>query len=112
MNERRQERIGHNEALFRRVNERLEEVNDAFASIAGDFDIVCECGDIDCDDRIVMSRPAYEALRADPRRFAIVHDHVATDVEDVVERHERYSIVQKHPGYPAEIASATKPPER
>ena len=104
--------MGHNEALFRLVNERLEDVNDAFGSITGDFEIVCECGDIECDDRIVIARVEYERLRADPLRFAIVHGHIAVGVEDVVERRERYSIVQKHLGSPANVAAATKPAER
>jgi hypothetical protein len=76
------------------------------------FEIVCECGDIECDDRILIARDAYENLRGDPLRFAIVHGHVAVGVEDVVERRERYSIVRKHPGSPAGVASATNPAER
>ena len=112
MAERRKERIGKNEALFRLVNERLEDVNDAFGSLTGDFEIVCECGDIECDDMIVIARSEYEELRGHPLRFAIVHGHVAVGVEDVVERRERYSIVQKRPGTAANIASAMNPGRR
>ena len=35
-------------------------------------------------------------MRSDPRRFAIVPGHDIADVEDVVERHERYAVIEKH----------------
>jgi hypothetical protein len=108
----REARIGHDEALFRRVNERLEDVNDAFGSMAGDFDIVCECGDLDCAERIILAREAYEELRADPLLFAIVEGHVAIDVEDVIEQRKGYSVVRKRPGTPAAVASASNPADR
>ena len=108
----REARIGNNEALFRHVNERLEDVNDAFGSMTGDFEIVCECGDLDCADRIVIARDAYENLRADPLLFAIAHGHDAVGVEDVIEQRKRYSIVRKHPGSPAGHAAASNPADR
>ena len=40
----RERRLGLNEAMFREVNERVEEVNQAFGAITGEFDIFCECG--------------------------------------------------------------------
>ena len=66
MNER-ERRIGQNEALFRHVNERLRDVNDAFGSVTGDFEIVCECGDVDCAERIMLTAEEYRDVRADPR---------------------------------------------
>ncbi len=111
MNEREQ-RIGHNEALFRHVNERLRDVNAAFGSLTGDFQIVCECGETECAEPIVMTEEEYKELRADPRWFAIVHGHRAADVEDVVERHENYEVVQKHPGPPTRLATSTEPVDR
>jgi hypothetical protein len=108
----REARIGRNEALFRHVNERLEDVNDAFGPMAGDFEIVCECGDLDCDQRIDIRREAYEELRADPLLFAIVDGHVAVGVEDVIEQRKGYSVVRKRPGTPAAFAAASNPADR
>ena len=108
----REARIGHNEALFRHVNERLEDVNDAFGPMAGDFEIVCECGNLDCAESILIGRDAYENLRGDPLLFAIVDGHVAVGVEEVIEERKHYSIVRKHPGSPAELASASNPADR
>lgn len=108
----REARIGHNEALFRHVNERLEDVNDAFGPMAGDFEIVCECGDLNCAERIDIPRDAYEELRADPLLFAIVDGHVAVGVEDVIEQRKGYWVVRKRPGSPAGLASASNPANR
>ena len=36
----RAERIGRNEALFRSINENLEELNDSLAPMTGTFEIV------------------------------------------------------------------------
>ena len=42
----RGERAARNEALFRRVNERVQEVNEAFGAILEEGDFFCECADI------------------------------------------------------------------
>ena len=42
------DRAARNEALFRRVNERVEDINKAFEPILGETDFFCECADIDC----------------------------------------------------------------
>jgi hypothetical protein len=57
-------RLGVNEALFRTVNERLEELNESFATVTERFEIVCECGDPGCITRISMTKAAYEHVRA------------------------------------------------
>ena len=67
----RQERIARNEALFRHINERLEELNDAFASMTQSFEVVCECGAIDCIDQARLTAAEYERVRADPTLFII-----------------------------------------
>ena len=62
-------RIADNEALFRSVNERVQEINDAFAPSTDRFEIVCECGDIQCTEQISVSPSAYEAVRAESALF-------------------------------------------
>jgi len=34
-------------------------------------------------------------VRNDPRRFAVVPGHEIAEVEDVVERHEHYAVIEK-----------------
>ena len=62
----RERRIGRNEEVFRRVNEQIEQVNEAFGSVAGTMTLVCECGDTSCIEQIELTPEEYERLRSDP----------------------------------------------
>ena len=97
-------RIGKNEALFRTINERVESINESFAVVAGTMTVVCECGDQRCLKHIELTRDEYERLRSDPARFAVKPGHEAPDVEDVVERHDRYWVIKKHGAAPEDLA--------
>lgn len=105
----REERIGMNEAVFRDVNERIEDVATAFNLTSEPLDLICECGDAACVARISLKRNEYEQLRADSHLFAVAPGHVAPDVEEVVESRPGYDVVRKHQGVPAEIAQKTDP---
>jgi len=105
----REERIGLNEAVFREVNERIEDLADRFALNDEPLDLVCECGDADCVRRISMTRAEYEGLRSDPQQFAVHPGHEYPDVEEVVERRNGYDIVAKNKGIPERIAEQTDP---
>ena len=100
----RAERIGRNEDLFRKVNDQIEGVNEAFGMITGTMSILCECGKLACIEQIELTLDAYRELRADPTRFAVKPGHELPDVERVVERHEGYFVVQKDEGDPARLA--------
>lgn len=105
----RQERIGRNEALFRQVNERVERLSADFQLTEETMGILCECGSETCHERIEISSREYEALRAEPTHFAVVPGHVAPDVETVVAENERFDVVRKAPGEPAELARELDP---
>jgi hypothetical protein len=104
MNERLR-RIGQNEALFREVNERVEALNESFATITERMSIVCECGYIECVELLSIEVDDYTRLRADSTTFAVAPGHVIPDVESVIERREGYDVIRKHPGEPAAIAT-------
>lgn len=104
MDEERARRIGKNEALFREVNERIEEI-----TIGDRADFLCECADPGCTQPISLTLDAYEQLRSDSNLFAIVPDHEEPDVEDVVDRRDGYVVVKKHDGAPADVARSTDP---
>jgi hypothetical protein len=92
----RERRLAKNEALFRDVNERVQEI--ATAELGrDDIEFLCECVLPECLERIVLSVDEYERVRADPHRFFLKSGHERLDVEDVVERHEAYAVVRKHP---------------
>ena len=90
----RGERVGVNEALFREVNERIDQLQEALGS-GRSFEIVCECGDAGCVERFTIGSQEYAALRTDVHRFAVVPGHEDLSVERAVERHERYLVVEK-----------------
>lgn len=107
--ESREERIGRNEALFRQVNERLEQLGRAFSLVSETADFVCECGDISCVAPIRMTLSDYERIRANPTWFAVLPGHELLDVEEIVERHGDWIVVSKRAGTPAAVARAEDP---
>ena len=102
-----EERVARNEALFREFNEHVEDVAGAFdIRDEGDalpIEFVCECGSLECLDRIELTRGQYEAVRADPRRFVVVPGHEDPRVARAVEQHPRFLVVEKL-DHAAEIA--------
>ena len=107
--EERERRVGVNEAVFREANERIDDLNQTFATITDRLVLVCECGDGECVEKISMSPGAYEELRAEATHFAVVPGHEVADVEQVVARREGYDVVRKHDGIPRRIAEVTNP---
>ena len=104
--DRRKHQIARNEALFREVNERVQEVSDSRATLTTDF--LCECGDAACTETIPMRDEEYEQVRADPLLFAVVPGHEVLDVEEVVAENQRFNVVRKHIAE-AVIAEKTDP---
>jgi hypothetical protein len=100
----RQQRIVRNEALFREVNERIEQIADTSQT-----EFLCECGDAGCATPMRMTLSDYESVRANGHRFAVVPSHELTEIERVIERRDGYLVVEKHAGAPAELAKATDP---
>jgi hypothetical protein len=105
----REERIGLNEAVFREVNERIDDLADAFNLKSEPLDLVCECGDANCVQRISMTQAEYEQLRSESHQFAVYPGHEDSDVERVVDRRKGYDLVQKNKGAPERIAEQTDP---
>jgi hypothetical protein len=104
----RQQRIARNEALFREVNERIEQVNRSLGSET-DADFICECGDEDCTKPVTLTLAEYEKARSDPTYFVVAPGHQAPDVEQTIARTERYAIVEKQPPAAARIAVEEDP---
>jgi len=108
----RKARITSNEGLFRAVNEKIENMNAAFATVVETFTVVCECGDNTCVDQIHIPVEDYEGARMDPALFIVVPGHEIPDVENIVERTDDFVLVKKNEGGIGEkIAAATDPRE-
>jgi predicted ThiF/HesA family dinucleotide-utilizing enzyme len=99
------QRVAMNEATFRKVNEGMEIGQDP----SGLLTFVCECGRLGCNKLIQLTRAEYEGIRQNPRRFAIVDGHEIPEVEAVVERRDRYVVVEKAGDPEAEIVEHTDP---
>jgi hypothetical protein len=104
----RQQRVAKNEALFRRVNERIEEINEALVGDS-ESDFLCECGSDDCTAPVNLTVSEYEEVRSNPTHFLIAHGHDVADVERVVRETDRYAVVEKFSGEAGRIAVETDP---
>ena len=103
----REERLAANEAFFRQLNERLEELTPAAASA---LIVVCECADEDCAQRLTLRHEEYEAIRADSILFVVAHGPADPTIETVVHRTDRFEVVRKR-GEAAEVAERADPRE-
>ena len=99
------QRVAMNEATFRKVNEGMEAGQDP----SGLLTFVCECGRLGCNRLVQLTRAEYEGVRANPRRFAIIDGHEVPEVEDIVERAERYIVVEQRGEPEAEVVEHTDP---
>ena len=100
----REIRAARNQATFRAINERLTR-DDALAELTGTHVIACECANPTCVQTLCISNAQYEAIRREPRRFAVLAGHVYPDVETVVDKLRTYVVVEKL-GEAAEFAPA------
>jgi hypothetical protein len=99
----RAQRLARNEARFRDINERLERDLQRLG-VHGLQEFVCECGDRDCSELVLLTLDEYEHARTDPRWFAVVPGHVYPEVEQVLQRHSRFELLEKI-GATAQIAA-------
>jgi hypothetical protein len=97
----RETRAAENEDLFRRLNERLHVLASVAASAIESSEeperFLCECAQVKCSQVIELTPVEYRRVRETGRRFLVVPDasHTSPDLEMVVERHERYWVVEK-----------------
>jgi hypothetical protein len=82
------------QALFRDVNERIEEF--AGGRAVAEWTILCECAEKRCVEQVVISEEEYERVRRFPTRFIVSRGHVYSDFERVVDQREGYAIVEKY----------------
>ena len=89
------ERIARNDAIFREANEGISEI--AHAGGLRRVSFVCECADVACRELVPMSLREYGEIRVDSRLFLNVPGHQASAQgwAQVVEKHDRYVVVEK-----------------
>jgi hypothetical protein len=89
-----QERLGANEAVFRKINEGIER-----GQWPGEEDAPvgfrCECAQLGCTELIELTVREYEQVREDARRFIVLPGHELLEAEVVIENWPGYLVVQK-----------------
>ena len=91
----RELRAARNQSIFRAVNEKIIDLSKAFATFTGDVRIACECADTHCLESLAITPEAYEGVRSQPNRFAVLPGHIVPEVEVVVAETEGYVVVDK-----------------
>ena len=89
----REERAAANEAVFREVNERIKDI--ALAQESRRFSALCECSDPSCTATVEIDLDEYEAVRRHGARFALVAGHDDPTIERIVDRADRFAVVEK-----------------
>ena len=91
------ERIGRNDAIFRRANEGIREAVAGLEFGEEPVPFVCECADPECRKIISMTPTEYGAVRGDARWFlnAPGHEAAAQGWAQVISRHDNYVVVEK-----------------
>jgi hypothetical protein len=106
-----QDRAAHNESRYRALNERMQAHNAVHVWVDPPMpDWVCECTSTGCMSPVRLTPAEYEAIRAESTHF-FVHpseEHVSPAVEQIVQRNERYWVVQKI-GEAAELSEELDP---
>lgn len=104
----RERRLAQNEALFRSVNERIEEAAASSGGDAHQFEFFCECSNAACNLLLPMTIAEYEDVRKNPRHFIVAPGHELPEIETVVARERSYQVVTKL-GEAADFATETDP---
>jgi hypothetical protein len=97
-------RAAHNQAVFREVNERVEELAANWSPIS----FVCECLDTSCSATVPVTKAEYERIRSEPADFLVAPGHYSTEVEEVVAEHDLYTVVRKL-GVAYDVAASSSP---
>jgi hypothetical protein len=86
-------RIAKTESRFRDVNERIAGTAERVG--ANEAEIVCECGDPECGQRIAAPLEDYEKTRANGSHFLVSPGHELPEHERVVKTRPGFRVVAK-----------------
>ena len=78
--------------FFREVNDRIVELGTRFGFREDRLELICECHDASCTERLSIASAVYQRVRADQRRHVLVVGHERSG--RVVERGDGYVVVE------------------
>jgi hypothetical protein len=88
------ERLARNQVLFRDVNERISQLGRS----GGATEYLCECTDEACTATIELEDHEYEGIRSGGNLFLILPGHEDEAVDHVLEKNDRFYLVEKKAG--------------
>ena len=89
----RLDRQATNEGVFKAVNREIERASRDVGD--PDLDVLCECGQDDCRAVIAITVSEYDRVHGEPDRFVVLPGHETPELERVIERNDRYLVVDK-----------------
>jgi hypothetical protein len=114
-------RLVENEMVFRQLNEQVQKGVDEVNRMAeetgqSEFRIMqdkvasrlhfyCECSNVNCVDRVIMSYQTYKDLHKRRDHFIVVPGHEVYEVERLVQQERDYSVVEKYMLPPEEVTA-------
>jgi hypothetical protein len=95
--ETRAERLTRNEAIFRQINDRMNDLSESLGDFFETNPYACECVELTCVEQLSLTPAEYAAIRDDPRRFLVSpsNKHVVPTIETIVAKTDRYWVVEK-----------------
>ena len=92
------------------MNGRIKQLQHSFAVAEREpLQMICECDQLDCMERITIGVEAYELIRARSDQFIVSPGHEDAHVEDVITATSGYLVVRKKAGDPHDVAVETDP---
>jgi hypothetical protein len=96
--EARAQKLALNQSRFRNSNERLR--GRAYShrfELRQRVPFICECGDENCYETVLLSLEEYEHIREQPTWFLLVAGHEDEDAaqERIVDAEQGYAVVEK-----------------
>ena len=102
------ERAAQNESTFREANEGLEQRADELGlADGGRIPFLCECDEERCTRVVLLTRPEYERVRAQPRAFVLSGGHEGAE-DQVLRAEPGYTVVEKI-GHTGELVEQRNP---
>jgi hypothetical protein len=95
--ERTEERIRHNNDVFRAANERIRDAVEKYDHDLEEIPFLCECPVEDCVEVIRLTEAQYASIRANPNHYmtAVGHEGAEAPAGEVVSRADGYVVVEK-----------------
>jgi hypothetical protein len=97
MADRTNDRIQHNNRVFREANEGIHRAAARYDHELERIPFLCECPEEDCVEILRLSEEEYAEIRANPQHYmtAVGHETAEQPVGQVVARNNGYVIVEK-----------------